>query len=79
LPAWQRAALHESHDLAAGDLPYFEMLPGSRDLRTSAGELLEGVFPESSFDAAQRRLAQWDEDEVRASRGLPASLSARFS
>jgi type 2 lantibiotic biosynthesis protein LanM len=54
----------ERRDLLNGDLPRFTTRAGSRDLRVSAAERLEGFFDLSGLDLARRRIERLGERDL---------------
>jgi type 2 lantibiotic biosynthesis protein LanM len=64
MPIWRRAIAHEHEDLRRGDVPYFQTRPSSRDLWTSRGARVPGLFAETSLEHVRRRLAAMDEQDL---------------
>lgn len=54
----------EQDDLRVGDVPLFTCRPGSRDVWDSRGRRLADFLPEPPLEAAQRRLADFDEHDA---------------
>ncbi|MFC0600661.1 type 2 lanthipeptide synthetase LanM family protein [Streptomyces palmae] len=61
---WERLVPSEMRDLRRGDIPFFSSLPGSRDLVDSEGVTIPDVLDEAPIEAARRRLARLDENDL---------------
>ena len=76
-PRLRRALRRESEDLAAGDVPRFLALAGSRDLLDPEGGRIAGFFARSGLELVRRRLGEMDGEELeRQSWLVRAALEA---
>jgi len=76
-PYLARLIAAEQADLRAGDIPVFYTHPASRSLWTSAGEQVNDLFDEPSFDTVQRRVAAFSENDLeRQSWFIRASMTS---
>jgi type 2 lantibiotic biosynthesis protein LanM len=55
----------ERADLHQGDVPFFSMLPSTRDLVDSRGAVIRDFFDEPPYDEAKRRVRALSDDRLR--------------
>ncbi|HET8843790.1 MAG TPA: type 2 lanthipeptide synthetase LanM family protein, partial [Ktedonobacteraceae bacterium] len=63
-PYLRQVIEHERADLQQGDIPLFSTTPGSRNLLTSRGELIENFFVQTALEAVHQRLAHLSEEDL---------------
>lgn len=67
----------ELRDLREGDVPLFTCRPGSRDLKSSRGEIIEGFFEKSGLELVADKLRSLKANDCERQRWfIRASLSA---
>lgn len=66
----------ERHDLLQGDIPIFTTCPASRDVFTSSGERIEGLFEKTGMELSREHVEGLsDEDRRRQAWFIGASLA----
>ncbi|WP_160146085.1 type 2 lanthipeptide synthetase LanM family protein [Dictyobacter aurantiacus] len=64
IPYLSRLIAAERADLLNGDIPLFTTYPDSHDLITSQGEVIQGVFEETSLERARMCIEQLGEEDL---------------
>ncbi|MBX3188544.1 MAG: type 2 lantipeptide synthetase LanM family protein [Labilithrix sp.] len=64
-PLLGRLVASERADLHDGDVPFFSMIPSSRDVLDSRGRVIADAFSEAPLEAAARRARSLDAAEMR--------------